>query len=96
MNRSHIWCHSSRSPGGPLEALPLMEKGTAPCREKGAPVMSPRLGIKACVWAIVGLLAAGTARAQEGDGSIVGWGVQVVGVDLSADFVRGPQSRPEG
>ena len=29
-------------------------------------------GMKACGWAIVGLLTAGTARAQ--DGSIVGWG----------------------
>ncbi|MHC4066106.1 MAG: fibronectin type III domain-containing protein, partial [Planctomycetota bacterium] len=43
--------------------------------------------IKVCVWSIVGLSAAGPAWAQDGNGSIVGWGEQVVGVDLSADFV---------
>jgi hypothetical protein len=45
------------------------------------------LGIKVCVWAIVGLLAAGPAWGQGGNGSIVGWGSPVVGVDLSTDFV---------
>ncbi|MCH7808115.1 MAG: hypothetical protein IIB60_02720, partial [Planctomycetes bacterium] len=43
--------------------------------------------LKVCGWAIVSLTAAGTTSAQDGDGSIVGWGSQVVGVDLSADFV---------
>ena len=59
------------------------------CRKKGAAVMKPNLGMKMCVWAIVGVLAAGTAwgQSQYGDGSIVGWGRQVVGADLSADFV---------
>ena len=40
-----------------------------------------------CAWAMMGLLAAGATRAEDGNGSIVGWGSQVVGVDLSADFV---------
>ena len=46
-------------------------------------------GIKVCVWAIVGLSAAGPAwgQSQYGDGSIVGWGAQVVGVDLTTDLV---------
>ena len=35
----------------------------------------------------LGLAAAGTARAQDGNGSIVGWRLQVFGVDLEADFV---------
>ena len=42
---------------------------------------------KLCLMAIVGLLAAGTAWAQVEDGSIVGWGEQVVGVDQNADFL---------
>ncbi|MCK4342787.1 MAG: hypothetical protein KAY37_13800, partial [Phycisphaerae bacterium] len=46
-----------------------------------------RIGILACAWAIVGLLAAGPAWGEYGDGSIVGWGEQVVGGDLSADCV---------
>ena len=68
---------------------------------KGATVMKLTLGMKVCVWAIAGLLAAGTGwgQSQYGDGSIVGWGKRVVGADLSADFVavgeRRPQSRPE-
>ncbi len=49
--------------------------------------MKLNLGMKVCGWAIVGLAAAGTARAQYGNGSIVGWGGRVVGADLSADFV---------
>ena len=58
-------------------------------------------GMNVCVPAIVGLMSAGTAWAQDGHGSIVGWGAQVVGVDLSADFVavaggRVAQSGPEG
>ncbi|MGB2988296.1 MAG: hypothetical protein WBE26_20695, partial [Phycisphaerae bacterium] len=49
--------------------------------------MRLNLGMKVCGWAIVGLLTAGTAWAQDESGSIVGWGEQVVGADLSADFV---------
>ena len=49
--------------------------------------MRLNLAVKVCVWPAVVLLAAGSGWAQEGDGSIVGWGGQVVGVDLSADFV---------
>ncbi|MHC4611709.1 MAG: hypothetical protein ACYS7M_15320, partial [Planctomycetota bacterium] len=45
------------------------------------------LGIKMCVWATVGMSAAGQAWAQYGNGAIVGWGRQVFGADLSADFV---------
>ncbi len=45
------------------------------------------------MYGIIGLLPAAppfqtaTAWAQYGHGSIVGWGSQLVGVDLSADFV---------
>ena len=49
--------------------------------------MGPSLTMKVCTWAILGLVIAGTARAQHEHGSILGWGDQVVGVDLSADFV---------
>jgi len=49
--------------------------------------MRLNLGMKACLGAIVGLLAAGAACAQDGDGSIVGWGRQVVGGDLTGGFV---------
>ena len=45
------------------------------------------LRVNVCVWAIVGLSAAGPAWGQDGQGAIVGWGSQVVGVDLTADFV---------
>lgn len=40
-------------------------------------------------WILVfamGVLGAGTGWAQDGNGSIVGWGAHVVGVDLSAGF----------
>ena len=40
-----------------------------------------------CGCVVAGCLAPVTARAQYGHGSIVGWGEQVVGGDLSADFV---------
>ena len=39
------------------------------------------------VLTIAALLAGWPAVADAADGSIVGWGSQVVGVDLSADFV---------
>ncbi|MBU0639265.1 MAG: hypothetical protein KKB50_10410 [Planctomycetes bacterium] len=40
-----------------------------------------------CGCAVVGLLTAETAWAQDGHGSIVGWGDQIVGGDLSSGFV---------
>ena len=40
-----------------------------------------------CGCVIAGLLAVGTARAEYGDGSIVGWGEYVFGGDLSQDIV---------
>jgi alpha-tubulin suppressor-like RCC1 family protein len=49
--------------------------------------MRVNLGMKVCTWAMVSLVAAGLARAQDGDASIVGWGREIAGVDLSADFV---------
>jgi len=36
---------------------------------------------------VAGLVTAGTAWGQYGHGSIVGWGKQVIGVDLSSGFV---------
>ncbi|MCK4343508.1 MAG: hypothetical protein KAY37_17480, partial [Phycisphaerae bacterium] len=56
-------------------------------KKKGVAVIRLNMGMKVCVWAIVGLLTAGMGWADYPDGSIVGWGGQVFGVDLSADFV---------
>ena len=38
-------------------------------------------------FAVVAVLGTGVARGQYGHGSIVGWGEQVFGMDLSADLV---------
>ncbi len=56
-------------------------------RTKRAVIM--RVGTIKPVWLgpIIVLLTATPGGAQYGDGSIVGWGEEVVGVDLSAGFV---------
>ncbi|HDZ44665.1 MAG TPA: hypothetical protein ENH80_12085, partial [Phycisphaerae bacterium] len=54
---------------------------------KGATSMRRAIATLVCGCGLAGLLAPASAWAQNGNGSIVGWGSQVVGADLSADFV---------
>ena len=49
--------------------------------------MNLHMTTKLFTWTILALSFAQMAQAQDGHGSIVGWGEQVVGADLSADFV---------
>ena len=90
--------HKNRGLGGldddQFDAISQAALDRAGCDETGATqfdegdtsMMRPIVTLL-CGCLVVGVFAGRTASAQDGHGSIIGWGSQVVGADLSADFV---------